>query len=143
MTDRYILEAIQKGVIAAVAASSMSDLPVRFMGRNHESEDADKSWLEFVYLPNDVQNELWSDGKTYRGVFRLILHAPMKDLGVYAPMDLLTSIGSYFSKGSRLSDPGNNVTLRITDHPNFMGIMEEPPELLLPLSIRYQYFKAT
>lgn len=142
MTERYILEAIQKGVIAAVAASTLVPTSVKYVGRNFTPPD-ETSWLEVVWIPNDVQDEFWgTDCKTYQGIFRLILHTPMNDAGSYTQMDLLRAIGSYFSKGTRLSDPANNVVVKILDHPTFMGIMEEAPNQMMPLSIRYQFFKA-
>lgn len=140
--ERYILEALQKATLAAVAASSTPTTKIKMIGRNFEKPNDNSAWLEVIHFPNNVTNEFWADGKTYRGIFRLVLHYPMKDDGVYPATDLIESIGSYFAKGSKFNDTGNFVTVQITDNPNLMGMMEEAPDMLIPLSIRYLYFKA-
>lgn len=141
MTQRYILEALQKGVIAAVAASSTPTLPVKYVGRNFTPPESG-GWLEVVFIPNDITDEFWGTSKTYRGLFRLIFHWVINDSGAYSVMDLANSVSGYFAKGLTLNDTGNNVTVRITDNPNHMGVIEEAPEILVPVSVRYQFFKA-
>lgn len=143
MTDhsRYVLEALQKGVLAAVAASSTPALPVKFVGRTFEPPQTG-SWLELVHLPNDLSNEFWADGQTYRGVFRLVFMQVMNDKGAYNLMDLARSVSDYFTKGLGLVDPGSFVNVKIIDNPRNMGPMEEAPNIMVPVSIRYQCFKA-
>jgi hypothetical protein len=139
--EKAILQALQKGVIAAVAASIKDDLPVKYMGRTFTKPD-DNCWLEVVHIPNNITDEFWATEKTYRGIFRLILHWGIDDKGAYEPMQVIESVGSYFAKGTKLVDPGNTVRVSITDNPNLLSVIEEAPEMLLPLSIRYQFFKA-
>lgn len=141
MSERYILEALQKGVIAAVAASSQPSLPVKYVGRLFQPP-ADNKWLEVIYIPNNINNEFWGSSRTYQGILRLVLHWGMDDKGAYAPTALVESIGAYFSKGTKLVDTGNNVKVVIQENPTLLNMLEEPPEMLLPLSIRYQFFKA-
>lgn len=141
MTERYILEALQKAVTSAVATSNTPSLPVKFIGRTFTPPDKG-GWLEIVFIPNDIMNQYWDTSKTYRGMFRLVFHWVIDDGGAYGIMDLARSVGAYFTKGLHLVDPGGNVNVKITDNPNNMGLIEEPPELLLPLSIRYMFFKA-
>lgn len=141
MTEKAILEALQKAVTAAVAASTKPTLSVKYVGRNFTKPNSD-GWLEVIYIPNNIMDEFWAEGKTYQGILRLVLHWFMDDKGAYEPMQLIESIGSYFYKGLRLADPGNTILLKINDHPNLLNVLEEAPELLLPLSVRYQFFKA-
>lgn len=131
-----IIKALQKAVIAAVAGR----VPVKYIGINFKKPNTG-GWLEVVHIPNNILSEHWGPEKTFRGLLRLILHWPMDTQGVYVPLTLLESISGYFTKGSKLAGD-NNVTLRITDVPNYLGPMEETPELLLPVSIQYEFFAA-
>lgn len=140
-TEKAILEALQKGVLAAAAASTLPAIQVKYVGRNF-TPPSDAAWLEVVHIPNNLTDEFWAEGKTHQGIMRLILHYPMKDRGAYDPMLLAESIGAYFYKGRILSDVAVSVRVRINDNPNLIGVLEEPPEMLIPLSIRYHLFKA-
>lgn len=139
MMDRYVSEALQKAVISAVAASDDATLPVKMMGRTLSPPSNDK-WLEVIQIPND-DDTTWGDEKLYQGMLRLILHWPVDDKGVYDPMDLIKSIVDYFQKGSKHSDTGSNVSVSVTRHPRFLGVIEDAPETLYPYSIRYRYYK--
>lgn len=141
-TEKAILEALQKGVIAAVAASSEPTLAIKCAGISLTKPNNGKGWLEIIHIPNNVTNEFWGDGKTHRGIMRLILYWPIDGQGAYPPITLIESIAAYFYKGLKLVDVGNTVSVSINDNPNFMGILEETPEVLYPVSIRYQFFKA-
>ena len=137
MKERYVLEALQKAVIAAAPGS----LPVKYVGRSLDVPSDDK-YLEVVHLPNNVENQYWGDSKTYRGLMRLILHWPIDDAGAYPMMDIAKTVADNFSKGSLFQDLGANVTVKISENPNITSIIEQPPEMLLPISIRYIYFDA-
>lgn len=139
--EKYILEALQKAVISAVAASTSPTLPVKMVGRNF-TPPTTGGWLEVIAMPNNIPDEFWGDGKTYRGVLRLLFMFPMKDQGAYPSLVIAESIASYFSKGSKFADPSNNVGVLITDNPDFKGVIEEAPNMMLPISVRYQFFKA-
>lgn len=133
--DRYVLEALQKAVIAAVAASTDTTLAVKMVGRTITPPTSGK-WLEVIQIPINSDPSLGQE-RLYRGMLRLILHWPVDDKGAYGPMDLLTSITSYFTKGSKHTDSGNNVKVTITHNPAFMGVEEDSPEVRYPASIRY------
>lgn len=143
MIESKILTALQKGVMAAVAASSTPALPVKYVGRAQKAPN-DGKWLELIFIPNNIENEFWDSGKTYRGILRMILHWPMNDAGAYLSMEVLQSIVAGLSKGTVLKDDPSSptVNVKITDNPNLLNVLEEPPELLLPASIRYLVFKA-
>lgn len=139
--ERYVLEAFQKGIIAAVAASTDTTLAVKYIGRNFTPPD-DAAWLEPVYIPNNIEDQYWGTEKTYQGVMRLVLHCPQTDKGVYSYMDTLQSILDYFTKGIKLEDSGQNVKVTVTETPNILSVLEEPPEILIPASIRYSFFSS-
>jgi len=143
MSEKAILEALQKAVIAAVAALPSEDrVPVKYVGRNFTKPSDGSGWLEVVHIPNNQLNDSWGSEKTYRGMMRLILHWPMKDKGAYKPIELIEDIASYFVKGRKLTDQASTVSIMIADVPDFKGVMEEPPEMMLPMSIRYEFFAA-
>lgn len=136
--ERYIVEALQKAVIAAVAASDDDTLAIRMLGRTLDVPSNGK-WLEVVHIPNN-SNPTWGDEQVYEGMFRLILHWPVDDQGVYDAMYLMRTINAYFTKGSKHSDSGDNVEVTITRQPMFMGLIEEAPEMLFPYGIQYRCY---
>lgn len=139
MIESKILKALQTAVLAAVAASIDPTLGVKPVGRIFDIPSNGK-WLEIIYIPNNSADEFWSEGKTYQGILRLLVHWPTDDKGAYGPMEMAQSIAGYFTKGMTLDASGD--TVRINEQPNMLGVMEMPPEMLVPISIRYQCFKA-
>ena len=135
MMDRFILEALQKAVTTAAGG-----LPVKYVGRNIDPP-SDGKWWELVFIPNNITGEFIDDSKTYRGFMRVILHWPQDDRGAYEMMEKATTFAAFFAKGSRFKDPANSVLISITDNVNMGSPIEEPPQVLLPLTIRYLYFK--
>lgn len=140
--ENYVLEALQKAVIAAIAASDDSTLETRtkMVGRVFNPPDDGSNWLEVIHIPNNPADRTWGDEKLYRGFLRLILHAPSNDQGAYPSMVLLKSISSYFTKGLKISDESDNIELTITQNPNFMGVSELDSDVIYPLSIEYQSY---
>lgn len=139
MKEKEILQALQKGVTAAVAASTSATLPVKYLGRTFKPP-VDGKWLEIIFIPNNADDECWDDTKTYRGILRLLLHWPMSDEGFYDPLDLISSITNGLRKGTILHDTDNTVQVKITENPNLTGAIEEAPQAMFPCSIRYQCF---
>lgn len=135
MTERYVLQALQSAVVTAVGASP----PVKYVNRNM-NPPSDGKWWEVVYLPNNIEGEFWGNEKTFRGVIRLVLHWPQDDKGAYAMFDEAQRVADKFVKGSLLQDPDKKVTVKITETVNVGGIIEQPPENILALTVRYQYF---
>lgn len=138
MVEREIIEALQKATTAAVAASTLPSLAVKYLGRTFEIPN-NHQYLEIVHIPNNIDNEFWGMEKTYRGLFRLLLHWPINDEGVYPPTSLMKSISSHFAKGSRFTAGG--VSVKIYEEPDLTGMIEQPPELLFPVTIRYMSFQ--
>ena len=140
--EKAILEALQKAVTAARAATTLPAASVKYVGRNFTKPADGSTWLEVVHIPNNVTGECWGDEKTHRGILRLILHCPMTDEGAYTSITLMETIAAHFAKGQVFSDLAVTVRVRITDNPNLLGVLEEPPEMLIPVSIRYEFFNA-
>lgn len=138
MIERNILSALQTATIAAVAASIMPALPIKAVGRTFEIPN-NHCYLEIVQIPNNVTNEFWGNSKTYRGLFRLILHWGLDDAGAYPPLDVIASIADYFTKDKTFQSGSTSV--KIYEEPDLTGVIEAPPELLFPVTIRYLSFK--
>lgn len=138
MIEKEILQALQTGVIAAVAASTLPTLKVKHLGITFTPPDNGK-WLEIVQIPNNLNNRSWGGDKTYRGIFRLVLHWPIDGKGVYEPMSLLASISQGFTKGTIFTN--GSVKVRVYENPDLTGVMEEPPQLIFPMSVRYICFQ--
>lgn len=137
MADRKILQALQTTTLAAVAASTMPTLPVQPVGRTLVPPP-DK-WLEVVFIPNNINGEFWDAGKTYRGLFRLLLHWPVIDEGVYEPMDVLASISAHFPIGALFQKDA--VSVKIYQEPDLDGVIQSAPELIFLVTIRYETFQ--
>lgn len=138
MKEKAILAAMQAADIAAVAASIMPTLPIKAIGRTFNPPN-DGRYLEIVHIPNNVLNEFWGRSKTYRGLHRLILHWGLDDAGAYPAIDVIASIADYFSKDATYTSGG--VSVKITEEPDLTGVIEAPPELLFPVTIRYASFQ--
>ena len=133
--EKNVIQALQKAVVSAVEEV----YPVKFVGRNAPEHSG--KWWEIVYIPDNVENEFWADGKTYRGILRLVLHWSQDDQGVEKALDEAARISLDFSKGSVFEDDGQEMQVRIVDHPNVLSVIEERSEMIIPLTIRYSSFK--
>jgi hypothetical protein len=136
MIERLVLQALEKGALAAIGTS----IPIKFTGRNI-SPPTNGKWWEVVYIPNNTQGEFWSEGKTYRGVMRLILHWPQDNQGALPYLTEVDRVSEGFRIGTVLRDDSNQVSVKITSEPTVMGVIEEAPQNLIPLTIRYLFFK--
>lgn len=136
MQDRKVLQVLQTATIAAVVTSSNPTFPVQPLGRTIEN---DGKYLEIVFIPNNINGEFWSEGKTYRGLYRLILHWTIQDSGVYDPMNFLQEICSYFPIGAVFQK--DDVQVKITQEPDFSGIIQSAPDLQFLVTIRYEAFQ--
>lgn len=135
MKEDQIIRALQQAVTAAVGQSTQSTLPVAYLDLAFAKPDK-APWLEIVWLPNNVQGDLWDhDGKTYRGILRLILHWPNSGGGIYRRLALLGSIADYFVKGLDLGG------VQVYELADLTGVIPEGNETLYPLSIRYQSYR--
>ena len=135
MNEPDIIRALQRGVTAAVAASTAPTLPVKYLEVPF-TEPNDGKWLEIVWIPNNRNSDFWGDEKNYQGLLRLVLHWPNSGGGVYTPLGVIGSIADYFHKGRMLSG------VQIYEAADFTGSIANGDEILYPVSIRYQSYKS-
>lgn len=133
--ERYVLEALMAKVAAAIADVHPAKYPLTTI-----NPPSSHPWWEILYLPNNPDGEFWGDEKTYQGIVRLILHYPMKN-EVFDAMDEVSRVSDQIKKGELLQDAGRNVTVKISEEPDTGAPMEEAPEALIPLTVRYTSFK--
>ena len=136
MIESDLIRILQRSVTEAVGTS----IPVKYIGVNFKKPSNDKYW-EIVYIPNNVNDEFWGTGKTYRGIMRLILHWPQNNKGVYTPMEEAERVAEFYEKGKQLFNTDGSIKLIITDNVDLGGIYEDESSLLLPLTIPYLCFK--
>ena len=132
MIESKIIEALQKQAIKAVNDNKC----IKCLNVNY-NPPSNKRWWEVLYFPANYENEYWGEGKTYRGMLRLILHWPQKNQGIYLPMEEAERVAEGFKKGTQLSDSTETVNVLITDNPNVTSIIEEESGLLIGLTIKY------
>lgn len=134
MIESKILNLLQKKVTEVVN----NVYPVKYINTNMKAKD--KFW-EIVYIPNNIEDEFWDSGKTYRGIIRLVLHWPQDNKGIYKPMEEVERVADGFKKGLELFDDENKVKVTITDNPDCTNVIEDEGKLLIPLTIKYLCFK--
>ena len=132
MIESKIIEALQKQAIKAVNDNKC----IKCLNVNY-NPPSNKRWWEVLYFPANYENEYWGEGKTYRGMLRLILHWPQKNQGIYVPMEEAERVAEGFKKGTQLIDSTETVNVLITDNPNVTSIIEEESGLLIGLTIKY------
>ena len=133
MSDSQVLRALQRGVTAAVAASDMPSLPVKYIETDFSAPD-DGKWLELIFIPNN-SNDFRGDEVNFRGILRLVLHWPNNGGGPYSPIETIESIVEYFPNGRVLSG------VQISAKPTLTNIIPQGDETLYPVSLRYQSYR--
>ena len=142
MSNKLVLKTLQTATLAAIAASDTPDLPVKMKGRTFEIPN-DQKYLVVVFIPNNQSDRCWGEEQVYQGIFRLVLHWPVDDKGVYDPIDIVDfensgSVASYFTKTNALRTGGFGVN--ITQVPKLTGVIEAGHESLFPVSMSYRSF---
>lgn len=135
MIESKIIKLLQSKALEVINDKNVKCINVNF------NPPADKNWWEIVYIPNNVENEFLGEGKTYRGVMRLILHGTRKTQGIYKPMEEAERVANGFEKGVELYSEDGDIKVVITDNPNLTNVVEEQTSLLIGLTIRYLCFK--
>lgn len=126
--------------LQARALEVINDRNVKCLNVNY-NPPVDEKWWEVVYIPNNARNEFWSDdAKTYRGIFRLLLHYPQKSQGVYKPLEEAERVAGGFPKNLELWSEDNTVKVTITDTPDISSIVEDRPQFMIGLTINYHCF---
>ena len=132
--DKNVLEALQKQVISTVGTVPLKCVGIAF------KPPASGRWWEVLWIPNNLIGETWGKSQTYQGIMRLVLHNPIDGKGAYDILNEISRVELGFMKGTKLTDSTGQITLTLTDNPNFLGIFEMTPESQAILSIRYSCF---
>lgn len=136
MIESKIIKCLQTKALEVIDDKNVKCLNINF------NPPVDKKWWEVVYIPNNVEDEFWADeNKTYRGIFRLILHWPQKSQGVYKPLEEVERVAKGFPKNLELFSEDNSVKVIITDTPDVTNILEDRPQFMIGLTIKYTCFK--
>jgi len=137
MDRTNVLKALVEAAKTAVVASSKSTLPIQHFGRNFDIPD-DHKYIELIDIANDRSNDYWGTERVYQGSFRLILHWPKNDEGIYEPSGYIDELGSMFPKEKTFISGG--MVVKIYDHPVNSGMITDSAELLFPLVLPYRCF---
>lgn len=133
--ESKILKCLQQKAIEVINDKNVKCLNVNF------NPPVDKKWWEVVYIPNNIEDEFWADSsKTYRGIFRLLLHWPQKSQGVYKPLEEAERVAAGFPKNLELFSEDGSVKVIITDTPDIKNVIEDRPQLMISLTIKYTCF---
>lgn len=133
--ESKILKCLQQKAIEVINDRNVKCLNVNF------NPPVDKKWWEVVYIPNNIEDEFWADSsKTYRGIFRLLLHWPQKSQGVYKPLEEAERVAAGFPKNLELFSEDGSVKVIITDTPDIKNVIEDRPQLMIGLTIKYTCF---
>lgn len=133
--ESKILKCLQKRAIEVINDRNVKCLNVNF------NPPVDKKWWEVVYIPNNIEDEFWADNsKTYRGIFRLLLHWPQKSEGAYKPLEEAERVANGFPKNLELFSEDGSVKVIITDTPDIKNVIEDRPQLMIGLTIKYTCF---
>lgn len=136
MTESKIIKTLQARALEVIDDKNVKCININF------NPPVDKKWWEVVYIPNNPENEFWSgQDKTYRGIFRLLLHWPQKSQGIYKPMEEVERVANGFPKDLELFSDDDSIKVIITDTPNVSNIVEDRPQLMIGLTIKYSCFK--
>jgi len=162
MSDELAIRTFQDAIKEAVADSNTPTLPIKFKGRTFKPPK-DQQYVEIVFIPNNPDGLFWGSEKLYQGIFRLILHWPNDDKGIYEPLNVIESVSSYFTKQRKLlyfttstwdngqlwdndqawlNDVGFDVfALNIYEEPKLLSDIEAGKETLYPVSMAYRSFR--
>lgn len=132
--DKNILQALQQKVIAAVAASTLPTLPIKFVDVSFKTPENQK-WLEIVHIPNNPADSTWGNEEIHRGIMRLVLHWPNNGAGAYKPLELIASILSSFNKEEKIGG-----LLQILNKPKSMSTVQNGSENWYPATVEYIVF---
>lgn len=136
MIESKIIKCLQKRAIDVIG----SDKNIKCINVNYDPA-VDKTWYELIYIPNNYEDEFWTDtAQTYRGIFRILMHYPQKSQGIYKPLEEIERIANGFPKNLELYSDDNSVKVMITDIPKVSNIIEDRPQLMIGLTIKYHCF---
>jgi len=122
--NTLVLKALNEGVKIAVSEASLEhglEIPIKFQGRNFNAQEK-PLYLETVHIPNNRNNDFWNNTTVFQGLYRLVLHIPNEDKGVYGYSDILDTVAGWFSKDKTLRE--GSMSVKIYKTPDFQGFSE-------------------
>jgi hypothetical protein len=134
MSELTIIKLLQKAV------TPLTTLPVKYLNTNFKPPENGK-WWEVLFIPTDVPDTTLGNEQMFQGIFRLLLHWPQDNKGVYKALEEVDVMREGFKKGSRFDDVATNTTVSVRENPDVSSIVEESPNLLIPLTIKYHCYK--
>lgn len=135
MVESKIIKCLQTKALEVINDKNVKCVNINF------DPPVDKKWWEIIYVPNNVEDEFWADeSKTYKGIFRLILHWPQKSQGIYKPLEEAERVANGFPKNLELYSEDESVKVIITDTPDITNIVEDRPQFMIGLTIKYTCF---
>lgn len=137
MIEAKITDVLFTQVSAAVAASSLPNLPVKFPGRMFILPN-DNKYLEVFTIKANPTGEYYGNERTYQGILRGLLHWPLDDAGAIPVLTYLDELGGLLPKGSRWAV--DNYWLTLYDVPDVGSETEDRGDRFFPVSWRYRCF---
>lgn len=135
MVESKIIKCLQTKALEVINDKNVKCVNINF------NPPVDKKWWEIIYVPNNVEDEFWADeSKTYKGILRLILHWPQKSQGIYKPLEEAERVANGFPKNLELYSEDESVKVIITDTPDVTNIIEDRPQFMIGLTIKYTCF---
>lgn len=135
MVESKIIKCLQTKALEVINDKNVKCVNINF------NPPVDKKWWEIIYVPNNVEDEFWADeSKTYKGILRLILHWPQKSQGIYKPLEEAERVANGFPKNLKLYSEDESVKVIITDTPDVTNIIEDRPQFMIGLTIKYTCF---
>lgn len=135
MVESKIIKCLQTKALEVINDKNVKCVNINF------NPPVDKKWWEIIYVPNNVEDEFWADeSKTYKGILRLILHWPQKSQGIYKPLEEAERVANGFPKNLELYSEDKSVKVIITDTPDVTNIIEDRPQFMIGLTIKYTCF---
>lgn len=132
--NRQILETFQQYLLGL----SLNGIPVKALGRTFDPPN-DQKYLELIHIPNDPDDKYIDGSKMYQGIFRLILHWPNNDEGVYDPLNIVDFLSAQFTKENPLWIGAHR--LEFYQRARFLGQDDTGQDILFPLSVYYRCFQ--
>lgn len=135
MVESKIIKCLQTKALEVINDKNVKCVNINF------NPPVDKKWWDIIYVPNNVEDEFWADeSKTYKGILRLILHWPQKSQGIYKPLEEAERVANGFPKNLELYSEDESIKVIITDTPDVTNIIEDRPQFMIGLTIKYTCF---
>lgn len=128
---------VLRAIIGAAVEAIGQRYPIQAPGRKFTPPNGGK-FIELVVIQDNNGNETWGDEKLFTGDIRVILHWPMDDAGIYAPIEELGTVAASLFKGRQIWH--GQAKLLLSDNPRIIDAIEGDGDMLYPLIVPYSCF---